>query len=104
MMDIYIILDMTLFSEYYFVLNCNTKFVTLEIPSWKNLRWEGLYKPKPAKIISSIRARKMVWHSLLPYLNDIWNVDVGSTYIESIPMVSKFREVFPIDLPSMTSN
>ena len=55
-----IILGMTWLSPYYVVLNCNTKFVTLEIPKREKLEWEGVYKPKQAKIISSIWARKLV--------------------------------------------
>ncbi|WMV25986.1 hypothetical protein MTR67_019371 [Solanum verrucosum] len=61
-----IILGMTWLSLYYAVLNCNAKSVTLEIPGRKKLEWEGVYKPKPAKVISFIRARNWwsrgVWH------------------------------------------
>ncbi len=60
MTDFDIILGMTWLSPYYVVFNCNTKFVTLEIPGREKLEWEGVYKPKQAKIISSIRARKLV--------------------------------------------
>ncbi|XP_049391518.1 uncharacterized protein LOC125855910 [Solanum stenotomum] len=34
--------------------------VTLEIPGREKLEWERVYMPKPAKVISSIRARKLV--------------------------------------------
>ncbi|WMV59720.1 hypothetical protein MTR67_053105 [Solanum verrucosum] len=60
MIDFDIILGMTWLSPYYVVLNCNTKSVTLEIPGWEKLEWEGVYKPKQTKIISSIRASKLV--------------------------------------------
>ncbi|WMV47023.1 hypothetical protein MTR67_040408 [Solanum verrucosum] len=49
MTDFDIILGMTWLSLYYVVLNCNAKFVTLEIPSREKLKWEGVYKSKPAK-------------------------------------------------------
>ena len=55
-----IILGMTWLSPYYDVLHSNTKYVTLEIPEREKLEWEGVYKPKQAKIISSIRPRKLV--------------------------------------------
>ena len=42
------------------MLNCNTKFVTLEILGKKKLEWEGVYKPKLAKIISFVRARELM--------------------------------------------
>lgn len=35
--DFYIILDMSWFSPYYVVHNCNTNYVTLEFPGRKNL-------------------------------------------------------------------
>ncbi|WMV26519.1 hypothetical protein MTR67_019904 [Solanum verrucosum] len=59
MADFNIILGMTWFPPYYVVLNYNTKSVTLEILGREKLEWEGVYKPKQAKIKSSIRARKM---------------------------------------------
>ncbi|WMV32386.1 hypothetical protein MTR67_025771 [Solanum verrucosum] len=74
------------------------------IPVREKLEWEEVYKPKPAKIISSIRARKLVGQGCLAYLAHIWDVEVESPSIESIPVVSKFREVFPTDLPSMPLN
>ena len=52
--DFEIILRMTWSSPYYVMLNCNTKSLTLEIPRREKLELEGLYKPKPAKVISSI--------------------------------------------------
>ncbi|WMV49629.1 hypothetical protein MTR67_043014 [Solanum verrucosum] len=100
MTDINIILDMTWLSHYYVVLNCNTKFVTLEIPGREKLEWEGVYKPTSSKIISSVRARKLVGHSCLAYLAPIWDVEVETPSIESIPVVSEFREVFPTDSPA----
>ncbi|KAH0743008.1 hypothetical protein KY290_031001 [Solanum tuberosum] len=101
MTDFDIILGMTWLSPYYAVLNCNTKSVTLEIPCRKWLEWEGVYKSKPTKIISSIRARKLVGQGCLAYLSYIQDVKVESPPIKSIPVVSEFREVFPTYLPGM---
>ena len=39
---------------------CNTTSIILEIPGRERLEWEGMYKPKKVKIISSIRASKLV--------------------------------------------
>lgn len=51
MIDLDIILGKTWLSPYYVVLNCNTKFVTLEISRRERLELEEVYKPKKAKII-----------------------------------------------------
>ncbi|WMV55117.1 hypothetical protein MTR67_048502, partial [Solanum verrucosum] len=100
MTDFDIILGITWLSPYYAVLNCNGKTVTLEI----KLEWEGVYKPKPSKVISFFRARKLVGQGCLEYLAHIRELDAESPSIESIPVVSEFKEVFPIDLPSMPSD
>ncbi|WMV40970.1 hypothetical protein MTR67_034355 [Solanum verrucosum] len=65
------------------------------------VRVEGVYKPKQAKIISSIRARKLVGQGCLAYLAYFWDVEVESPSIRSIHVVSEFREVFLVDLPGM---
>ncbi|WMV18340.1 hypothetical protein MTR67_011725 [Solanum verrucosum] len=101
MTDFDIILGMTWLSLYYVVLNYNTKFVTLEILGREKLEWEGVYKPKQAKIISSIQARKLIEQACLAYLADIRDAEIEAPSIESILVVSEFREVFPNDLPSM---
>ena len=59
MIEFDIIIGMNYLSAYYIVLNCNTKFVTLEISKREKLEWKGLYKPKQVKIISSIQASKI---------------------------------------------
>ncbi|WMV45277.1 hypothetical protein MTR67_038662 [Solanum verrucosum] len=73
-----------------------------EIPGREKLKWERVYKPKQAKIISSIRASKLVEQGCLAYLSNIRDAEVESPSIESILVVSEFREVFHNDLPGMT--
>ncbi|KAH0674816.1 hypothetical protein KY290_024668 [Solanum tuberosum] len=101
MIDFVIILCLTWLSPYYDVLNFNAKFVTLEILGRKKLKWEGVYKPKQAKIISFIRSSKPIEHDCLAYLAHIRDVEIEAPSIESIPMVFEFSEVFPNDLPGM---
>ncbi|KAH0730222.1 hypothetical protein KY289_001410 [Solanum tuberosum] len=96
-----IILGMTWLSPYDVVLNCNTKSVSLEILRREKLEWEGVYKPKQAKIISSIRTRKLIGQGCLAYLAHIRDVEVETPSTESIHVVSEFREVFPNDLPEL---
>ncbi|WMV49653.1 hypothetical protein MTR67_043038 [Solanum verrucosum] len=88
-------------SPYYALLNCHTKSVTLEILGKEKLEWEGVYKPKKAKIISFIRASKLVEHGCLDYLAHVRDVEIEAPSIGSIPVVSKFSEVFPNDLLGM---
>ncbi|WMV25936.1 hypothetical protein MTR67_019321 [Solanum verrucosum] len=99
-----IILGMTWLSPYYVMLNCNTKSVTLEIPDREKLEWEGGYKPKSAKVISSIWARKLVGQGCLAYLAHIRDVEIESPSTESILVVSEFKKVFSTYLPGMPPN
>ena len=71
MNDFYIILGITWLLPYHVVLNINTKRVNLEILVREKLEWEGVYKPKKAKIISFIRARKLVGCDCFDYLAHI---------------------------------
>ncbi|WMV30754.1 hypothetical protein MTR67_024139 [Solanum verrucosum] len=96
-----IILGMTWLSPYYVVLNCNTKYVTLEILGREKLESEGVYKPNQAKIISSIRYSKLVEQGCFAYLAHIRDVEIETPSIGFIPVVSEFSEVFPNDLPEL---
>ncbi|KAH0632992.1 hypothetical protein KY284_035778 [Solanum tuberosum] len=97
-------LGITWLSSYYVVLNFNTKSLTLEIPGREKLEWKGVYKSKPSNVISYIWARKLVGQGCLAYLTHMWDVEVESPSIESIHVVSKFREVFPTDLSGMPAD
>ncbi|KAH0657756.1 hypothetical protein KY289_026504 [Solanum tuberosum] len=59
------------------------------------------YKPKSVKVVSFVWDRKLVGQGCLAYLAHIRDVEVESPSIESIPVVSEFREVFPTDLFGM---
>ncbi|WMV14127.1 hypothetical protein MTR67_007512, partial [Solanum verrucosum] len=96
-----VITGMTWLYPYYVMLNCNTKSVNLEIPGREKLEWEGVYKPKRGKVISFVRARKLVGQGCLAYLAYIREVDAESLSIESILVVSELNEVFPTNLPGM---
>lgn len=61
-----------------------------------------MYKPKQAKVISYIWDRKIERQGCLAYLAHDKDVKAEFLFIDSIPVT--FKEVFPIDLPSMPSN
>ncbi|WMV19395.1 hypothetical protein MTR67_012780, partial [Solanum verrucosum] len=65
------------------------------------LEWEGVYKPKQAKIISSIWDSKLVEQGFLVYFAHVRDVEIEAPSIGFIHVVSKFSEVFPNDLPGM---
>lgn len=52
------------------------------------LEWEGMYKPKPTKIISFIRAKKLVGKGCLAFLANLCDIIAEVPFIESVPIVS----------------
>lgn len=60
-----------------------------------------MYKPKRAKFISLLRARKLAKQGCLSYLAHIWDVDAKCPSIKSIHVVYKLKEVLTIDLSGM---
>ena len=60
-----------------------------------------MYKPKQVKIISSIRASKLVKQGCLAYLDYVRDFDIKGPSIGFIYLVSEFNEVFPNDLSGM---
>ena len=87
MTDFDIILGLTWLSPSYVLFNFNDKFVTLGISGIEKLEWEGVYKPMQTKVISSIRARELLWKSFLDYLAHIRDVEVETPSIESITVI-----------------
>ena len=83
------------------MLSCNTKSVTLEILVKEKLEWDGVERPKQAKIISSIRASKLVDQGCLAYLAHVRDIEIEAPPIGSISVVSEVNEVFPNNLPHM---
>ena len=56
-----------------------------------------MYKPNQVKIISFIRASKLVEQGYLAYLAHVGDVKIEAPSIGSILVVSEFNEVFPND-------
>ncbi|XP_059306316.1 uncharacterized protein LOC132057727 [Lycium ferocissimum] len=101
MVDFDIILGMSWLSPYHAILDCHAKTVTLAMPGIPRLEWRGTPSPAPKKIISFLRAKKLVSKGCLAYLAHVRDTTVASPPLESIPIVSEFAEVFPSDLPGM---
>lgn len=54
--------------SYHVILNYNIKIVTLRMPRMDNLGEEGVYMPKPMKIIYFIKAKRLVGRRFLIFL------------------------------------
>ena len=71
MVDFDVILGMTWLSLNFAILDCNAKTVTLAKPGTDPLVWEGDYTSDPVRVISFLRAKKMVSKGCLAFLEHL---------------------------------
>ena len=75
--------------------------MTLAKPGTDLLEWEGDYTSNPVRIISFLRAKKMVSKGCLAFLAHLKDDTTQVPLIESVSVVREFLDVFPADLPGM---
>ena len=62
---------------------------------------EGDYTSTPVRIISFLRANRMVSKGCLSFLAHLWDDTTQVPSIESVLIVREFLDVFPANLPGM---
>ena len=75
--------------------------MTLAKPGIDPLVWEGDYTPTPVRIISFLRAKRMVRKGCLAFLEYLRDDTTQVPSIELVSIVCEFLDVFPADLPGM---
>ena len=75
--------------------------MTLAKPGTDPLVWEGDHTSHPVRIISFLRAKKMVSKGCLAFLAHIRDDTTQVPPIESDSIVREFLDVFPADLRGM---
>ncbi|XP_069150005.1 uncharacterized protein [Solanum lycopersicum] len=98
-MDFDVMLDMDWLSPYHDVLDCNGKTVTLAMPGVPKVEWKSVSGSYPSKLISFIRAQRLVERGCLCYLAFIRDTSIEPPPMDSVPVVQEFLDVFPYDLP-----
>ena len=104
MVDFDVIFGMDWLSPYNVVLDCNAKTVTLAMPGIPRIEWKSASGSNPSKVISFIRAQKLVERGCLSYLAFIRDTSVEPPSMDSVPVVHEFLDVFPSDLPGVPPN
>ena len=97
MVDFDVILGMTWLSPNFAILDCNAKTVTLVKPGTDPLVWEGYYISTLVRIISFLRAKRMVSKGCLAFLAHLRDDTSKVPSIESVSIVREFLDVFPAD-------
>ncbi|XP_070054166.1 uncharacterized protein [Nicotiana tomentosiformis] len=101
MIDFKVILGMDWLSSYHATLDCHAKSVTLAMLEVPRLEWRGSSIITSNWAISFPKARHMVKQGCLAYLAFVRDIALETPMIDSAPLVRKFFDVFPADLPAM---
>ncbi|XP_070018075.1 uncharacterized protein [Nicotiana sylvestris] len=101
MVDSYVILGMDWPSSYHAILDCQAKTMTLALPRLPRLEWRGTPGHSTSRVISYMKARRMVDKGCLTYLVYVYDSSAEVPSIDFVPVVHEFPEVFPGDLPGV---
>ncbi|XP_070024836.1 uncharacterized protein [Nicotiana sylvestris] len=101
MVDFDVILGMDWLYPYHAILDCHAKTVTLAIPGIPRIEWRGVTDFVPSRVISFLKAQRMVGKGYLSYLTFVRDVGAEAPSLDSVPVVRDFPDVFPADLPGM---
>ncbi|XP_070032490.1 uncharacterized protein [Nicotiana tomentosiformis] len=98
MVDFDVILGMDWLSPYHATLDCQAKTVTLVMPGVLRLEWRGSPDYVSSKVISHLKAKRMVDKGCLAYLAFTMDVNADIPTVESVPVVRNFPDVFSAKL------
>ncbi|XP_070003218.1 uncharacterized protein [Nicotiana sylvestris] len=101
MVDFDIILRMDWLTPYHAILDYHAKTVTLALPGFPCLEWRGTPGHSTSRVISYMKARRMVDKGCLAYLAYVRDFSAEVPSMDSLPIVSEFPKVFPADLLGM---
>ncbi|XP_049381156.1 uncharacterized protein LOC125845651 [Solanum stenotomum] len=82
-------------------LTCDRMFVPIRVSTPSGVEWRGTSGSYPNRVISHIRAQRMIDQGCSSYLAFIRDVGAESPAMESILVVQEFPDVFPEDLPGV---
>ncbi|XP_070017630.1 uncharacterized protein [Nicotiana sylvestris] len=83
------------------ILDCYAKTVMLAMPGVPRVKWRGSTDFVPSRMISFLKAQRMIGKGCLSYLACVRDVNAETPSIDSVPIVRDLLDVFPTDMPSM---
>ncbi|XP_070045296.1 uncharacterized protein [Nicotiana tomentosiformis] len=102
--DFNVILGIDWLSPRHAILDCHAKTVTLAMSRFPRVEWRGSLEYILSRVISYLKAQRMVEKRCLAYLAFVRDVSVNTPTVESVRIVRDFADVFPEDLSGMTPN
>ncbi|XP_070039360.1 uncharacterized protein [Nicotiana tomentosiformis] len=99
--DFDVILGMDWFSPYHVILGCHAKTVMLAMPGFPRLEWMGTLDYVLSRVVSFLKAHRMVGKGCDAYLAFVRDVSVYTPTVKLVPVVRDYPNVFLGDLPGM---
>ncbi|XP_074374589.1 uncharacterized protein LOC141715001 [Apium graveolens] len=94
-----VILGMDWLTRYDAQINCRLKRVSLKDPDTKRVILRG--QKQTRKFLTMLQAKRMLHQGCQAYLAHVIDTEKSTPKLEEIPVLSKFKDVFPEDLPGL---
>ncbi|XP_070054318.1 uncharacterized protein [Nicotiana tomentosiformis] len=82
-------------------MDCHAKTMTLAMPGLSRLEWRGTLDYIPSRVLSFIKAQRMVEKGHDAYLAFVRDISADTHNVESVLVVRDFPDVFPVDVPGV---
>ncbi|XP_070057098.1 uncharacterized protein [Nicotiana tomentosiformis] len=102
MVDFDVILGIYWLSLCHAILDSHANTVTLSILGLPRIDWRSSFDYVPSRVISYLKAQRMVGKGCLAYLAFVRDVGIDTPTIDSIPVVRDLPDVFHADLSGMS--
>ena len=104
MIDFGVILGMHWFHACFSSIGCKIRIVQFQFPNEPIFEWKGGISNARGKIISCLLACKVIAKGCLYHVVNIRDLESEVPPLESVPVVSDFRDFFPDDLSGIPPN
>ncbi|XP_071700181.1 uncharacterized protein [Rutidosis leptorrhynchoides] len=101
MHDFDIILGMDWLYHHHATIDCYSKRILFGNHSIPDCVFNGDLPEKSIKVISALKAQKLISHGCVGYLASIQNLSIESPSLENIDVVREFPDVFPDELQGL---
>ncbi|KAD2805507.1 hypothetical protein E3N88_38884 [Mikania micrantha] len=99
--DFDIILGMDWLTRHHVTIDCHSRRVVFGDFHHPDLVYQGIQPHKSLKIISALKAQKLISHGCVGFLASIIDTLAGEASIDSHPVVREYPDVFPDELPGL---